>query len=110
MAEGTIGQRKLTTVEAASDCPAEALLRSVSGKWKPRIILLATQGPLRFSQLLRALEGSNKQSTTDALRELEGDGLLDRVVIRQKPLHVEYTLTARGMQVVPLLKSMEHLG
>lgn len=110
MAGASIGQRKLTTDGSAPDCPAEALLQSVSGKWKPRILLLATQGPLRFGQLLRALVGSNKQSITDALRELESDGLLHRTVVRPKPLHVEYTLTPRGAQVVPLLKGLEQLG
>ncbi len=65
---------------------------------------------MRFSQLLRKLEGSNKQSITTALRELEEDGLLDRVVIRLKPLHVEYTLTPLALQLVPLLKGMEGLG
>jgi len=105
-----ISQEKLTTSEQGPDCPAERLLRSVSGKWKPNILVLATQGPVRFSELLRALPGSNKQSITAALRELESDGLLLRVVIRPKPLHVEYTLTALGEQMVPLLKGMEHLG
>ncbi|MBK6882703.1 MAG: winged helix-turn-helix transcriptional regulator [Flavobacteriales bacterium] len=38
------------------------------------------------------------------------DGLLDRVVIRPKPLHVEYTLTPLALQLVPLLKEMEGLG
>ncbi|MBK7101010.1 MAG: winged helix-turn-helix transcriptional regulator [Flavobacteriales bacterium] len=37
------------------------------------------------------------------------DGLLDRVVIRPKPLHVEYTLTPLALQLVPLLKGMEGL-
>lgn len=109
MSDPSISQKKRTTPTSA-DCPAEALLQSVSGKWKPGIILLATQGPIRFSQLLRTLEGSSKQSITAALRELENDGLLDRVVIRPKPLHVEYTLTPLGLKLVPLLKGMEKLG
>lgn len=106
----SISQKKLTTPLRTADCPAEALLQSVSGKWKPGIILLASQGPVRFSQLLRKLEGSNKQSITTALRGLEEDGLLDRVAIRLKPLHVEYTLTPLALQLVPLLKGMEGLG
>jgi DNA-binding HxlR family transcriptional regulator len=110
MSGPSISQKKLTTPTPTADCPAEALLQSVSGKWKPGIILLASQGPVRFSQLLRSLEGSNKQSITTALRELEEDGLLDRVVIRLKPLHVEYTLTPLALQLVPLLKGMEGLG
>jgi DNA-binding HxlR family transcriptional regulator len=110
MSGPSISQKKLTTPTPTADCPAEALLQSVSGKWKPGIILLASQGPVRFSQLLRSLEGSNKQSITTALRELEEAGLLHRVVVRLKPLHVEYTLTPLALQLVPLLKGMERLG
>ena len=110
MSDISISQKKLTTPAPGTDCPAEALLQSVSGKWKPGIMLLASQGPVRFSELLRKLEGSNKQSITVALRELEDDGLLKRMVVRLKPLHVEYTLTPLALQVVPLLKGMEGLG
>ncbi|WP_310587886.1 winged helix-turn-helix transcriptional regulator [Emticicia agri] len=42
-------------------CPAQLLLKLLSGKWKPEIFRLAVIGPLRFSNLLRRLEGSNKQ-------------------------------------------------
>jgi len=41
-------------------CPAEALLKQLSGKWKPQIFRLAVDGPLRFNALLRAIEGTNK--------------------------------------------------
>lgn len=105
----SISQKKRTTQPPTAHCPAEALLQSVSGKWKPGIMLLASQGPVRFSQLLRQLEGSNKQSITVALRELEEAGLLERQVIRLKPLHVEYTLTPLALRLVPLLQGMEGL-
>lgn len=49
-------------------------------------MLLASQGPVRFSELLRRSEGGN--TITVALRELEADGLQLRAVIRPKPLHM----------------------
>ena len=101
------GQGKLTTPPADADCPAEAVLRSISGKWKPRIVRLATRGPLRFNQLVRDLKGSNKQAIAVALRELEKDGLLRREVVRLKPLHVEYHLTDRSCALVPLMSGLE---
>lgn len=91
----------------AADCPAEQALRSITGKWKPRILHSAAEGPVRFNSLLRELPESNKQAITNALRELEHDGLLTRTVVRQKPLHVEYTLTAQGRTLVPLLQALE---
>ena len=39
-------------------CPAQGLLKLLSGKWKPEIFRLAVEAPLRFSSLLRQIEGS----------------------------------------------------
>jgi DNA-binding HxlR family transcriptional regulator len=90
-------------------CPAEALLKQLSGKWKPQIFRLAVNSPLRFSTLLREIEGTNKQSLASSLNELVEAGYLDKVVIRQKPLHIEYSLSAKGRAVVPLFMKLELL-
>jgi DNA-binding HxlR family transcriptional regulator len=88
-------------------CPAEGLLKLLSGKWKPQIFRLATTGPVRFSSLLRDIEGSNKQTMSIALKELEEAGLLDKSTIRLKPLHIEYTLTERGSSLVDVFRQLE---
>lgn len=106
MAGTTRSQAKLTTPDTA-DCPAEQALRSISGKWKPKLLRLAVEGPLRFNALLRELPESNKQSLTLALRELEADGILQRTVVKQKPLHVEYALTELGHSLVERLRALE---
>ncbi len=89
-------------------CPAEGLLKQLSGKWKPQIFRLALEGPLRFNALLRALPGSSKQSVAVALKELEDAGLLYRTIVQEKPLHVTYQLTAKGQSVIPVFQSLEH--
>lgn len=91
-------------------CPAQALLKMLSGKWKPEIFRLATIGPLRFSSLLREIPGSNKQSLSVALKELEEAGLLQKVIIREKPLHIEYNLTENGKSLIPIFEQLENLG
>lgn len=96
--------------EGPADCPAETLLRQLSGKWKPQIFLLAMQGPVRFNGLLRELNGSSKQSIAAALRELEDNNLLEKQVISQKPLHIEYTLSEKGQSVVPIFRQLEHFS
>lgn len=103
----------MTTTHSTNDtetCPAQGLLKLLSGKWKPEIFRLAVESPLRFSELLRTIEGSNKQSLSVALRELEEAGVLEKTIIKQKPLHIEYTLTAKGESFVPILKQMEGLS
>ncbi len=91
-------------------CPAQAMLKLVAGKWKPEILRLAVEQPLRFSSLLRYLKGSNKQAIAAALKELEETGLLDNVVIKKKPLHIEYHLTKQGRLLIPVLQQMENIG
>lgn len=90
-------------------CPAQGLLKLLSGKWKLEIFRLAVDAPVRFSSLLRQIEGSNKQTLSVALRELEEVELLEKIVIKEKPLHIEYTLTPKGTSVVPVLKQLENL-
>jgi len=92
---------------SAENCPAEGLLKQLSGKWKPQIFRLALEGPLRFNTLLRQLPGSNKQSVAVALKELEEAGLLSKTVVREKPLHIEYTLSERGRALVGIFATLE---
>ncbi len=95
--------------EDKETCPAQSLLKLLSGKWKPEIFRLATEAPLRFSALLRDIKGSNKQSLNVALKEMEEAELLTRVVIKPKPLHVEYYLTEKGRLLVPVFEQLEGL-
>jgi len=102
----------MTTKKTNNDnetCPAQGLLKLLSGKWKPEIFRLALNGPLRFSTLLRDIEGSNKQTISLALKELEESGLLQKVTIKQKPLHIEYYLTENGKALIPVFKSLENV-
>ena len=88
-------------------CPAQALLKLLSGKWKPEIFRLAVDSPLRFSSLLRQIEGSNKQTLSVALKELEEVGFLQKVVIKEKPLHIEYYLTENAKALIPVFQQLE---
>lgn len=103
----------MTTKKISDDsetCPAQALLKLLSGKWKPEIFRLALDGPLRFSGILRQIEGSNKQSLSVALKELEEAGLLQKTVIQEKPLHIEYNLTENGKSLIPVFQQLEGFG
>lgn len=107
-----MSQKNLTNNSSADGeeiCPVQKFLKALSGKLKLEIFILASQSTLRFSSLLREIEGSNKQSLSIALRELEEMNLLERVVIRQKPLHVEYNLTKKGKELIPIFQQLEDL-
>lgn len=96
-------------MESENSCPAEYLLKILSGKWKPQIFRLALDGPIRFNTLLRQIEGSNKQSIAVALKELEEQSLLEKTIIQQKPLHIEYMLTEKGRTLIPVFQQLEHV-
>ena len=100
----------MTTEKKDQTCPAENLLKLLAGKWKPQIFRLSIEGPLRFNALVRQLEGSNKQAVATAIRELEQQGILDKQVIQEKPLHIEYTLTEKGRSFIPVFEQLEALG
>ncbi len=91
-------------------CPAEGLLKTLSGKWKPQLFRLALEGPVRFSAALRQIKGSNKQSIATALKELESEGLFDKTIINEKPLHIEYNLSEKGRNMIPIFKQLEGLS
>lgn len=97
-------------MENDNACPAEGLLKLLSGKWKPQIFKLALEGSVRFSSLLRDIEGSNKQSIAVALKELEEEGLLEKITVKLRPLHIEYHLSEKGKSLIPVFRQLEMLS
>ena len=61
--------------------------------------------PRRFGELRREIEGITKKMLTQALRRLERDGLISRRTLSARPLAIEYLLTERGRDVVPIVAS-----
>ncbi len=93
-----------------NSCPAEGLLKALSGKWKPQIFRIALDGPVRFNMLLRLVPGSNKQSIAVALKELEEQGLFEKRVVTVKPLHIEYNLSSKGQSLIPVFRQLENIA
>lgn len=96
-------------MKSENSCPAEGALKMLSGKWKPQIFRIALDGPVRFSSLLRRIEGANKQSIAVALKELEEQELLEKKVVKLKPLHIEYNLSEKGKSMIPVFRQLENL-
>lgn len=99
----------MTTIDLKDKpaCPVEGLLKLLSGKWKLRLFQMATRNPLRFNSLLRELPGSNKQSLSAALKDLEKEGLIIKKKIQEKPLHIEYHISEKGITIIPILHELE---
>ncbi|MDA7795829.1 winged helix-turn-helix transcriptional regulator [Candidatus Pelagibacter sp.] len=88
------------------DCPAERAVYFLGGKWKIRILFsLLHNKKIRFGELKKGLKTITQQMLSKQLKELEGDGIINRKVIRIMPPKVEYSLTEFGLSVMPILRS-----
>ena len=72
------------------------VLNRVGDKWSMLIVMILTDGPKRFSELKRAIDGISQRMLTLTLRGLERDGLVSRTVTPTIPPRVDYELTELG--------------
>ena len=96
--------------DTADDCPVEAALNRIGGKWKGLIVLRLLARTWRFNELLRSLPGCTQRMLTNQLRELEADGLVHREVYPEVPPRVEYSLTDMGRELRPVIRTMSEWG
>ncbi|QMU76692.1 helix-turn-helix transcriptional regulator [Streptacidiphilus sp. PB12-B1b] len=86
-----------------AQCPCRAMLDLLANKWSALAIGALEEGPRRFGELQRTLQGVSPKVLTQTLRRLEDSALLTRTVYPAVPLHVEYALTPLGRSAaVPL--------
>lgn len=92
------------------DCPLEASLDVLGGRWKGAILYLLLTGPKRYRDLRARFPAMTPRSLAIALRDLEQGGVIGREVFPEVPPRVEYSLTARGRALEPLLLGLEEWG
>lgn len=86
---------------------AREVLSRVGDKWSVFIVGLLGDGPKRFSELKRSIEGISQRMLTLTLRGLERDGLVTRTIQATVPPRVDYALTPLGQT---LLEPVNALG
>ncbi|MED0658486.1 winged helix-turn-helix transcriptional regulator [Bacillus smithii] len=86
--------------------PVEATLEVIGGKWKCVILCHLTRGKKRTSELKRLMPGITQKMLTQQLRELEEDGIINRIVYHQIPPKVEYELSEYGWTLQHILDSL----
>jgi DNA-binding HxlR family transcriptional regulator len=87
-------------------CGLDATLRIISGKWKPLILFFLHNGPKRYGELKRLIDGVSNKVLIQQLKDLEADQVLLRTDYKEVPPRVDYTLTPLGLgladAIVPL--------
>ncbi|MDF2681481.1 MAG: HTH-type transcriptional regulator, partial [Brevibacillus sp.] len=90
----------LTKGTPGEACPIAKTLDVIGTKWTFLIIRdLLIEGTMRFSDLLKSMDGISPKTLSLRLKELEEHGIVDRKVYPEVPPRVEYTLTKRGRQL-----------
>ena len=85
------------------------LLDQVLDKWSLQVLdALCEHGALRFNDLRRAIPVVTQKSLTAALRRLERNGMIDRIVANTRPVAVEYRLTPLGRSLQDLIDALLH--
>jgi DNA-binding HxlR family transcriptional regulator len=93
-----------------SDCPVRTALNVVGGKWKPLILYFLKDGTQRYSDLRGRISEPSEKVLVQQLRELERDGVLERVIYPEVPPRVEYCFSEYGWTLVPMLREMAEWG
>lgn len=88
------------------NCPVEATLSLIGGKYKPLILWHLINHPLHYMELHRLIPSATPKMLSQQLRDLENSGMLRREVIPEKPPRTLYSLTAFGESIIPVLESM----
>ncbi|MFJ8633797.1 winged helix-turn-helix transcriptional regulator [Streptomyces sp. NPDC093568] len=91
-------------------CGVTAAIAVIDGKWKTALLWLLESGPRRPAELRRLLPGLSEKVLTQALREMEADGLVHREVFDELPLKTLYSLTGFGRDLADALAPLADWG
>ena len=100
----------MKTKEREYDCPMDMAVHFIGGRSRTVIMRRLSFGTLRYSQLQWLIPKATPKVLTGQLRDLEADGLIVRTVYPEVPVRVEYSLTAFGRTLAPILDAMCEWG
>jgi DNA-binding HxlR family transcriptional regulator len=91
-------------------CTLKDVLDVIGGKWAMPIIYNLSKGKMRFKEIERTVEGINTRMLVKELKNLEANRIITREVFATVPPTVEYTLTKKGDELLPSIKSLHQWG
>ncbi|MBK7466462.1 MAG: helix-turn-helix transcriptional regulator [Saprospiraceae bacterium] len=91
-------------------CSLKEVLDILGGKWALPIIYTLSKGTLRFKELERSIPNINTRMLVKELKNMETNEILNREVFATVPPTVEYSLTKKGLKLVPIIKELHKWG
>ena len=95
---------------ASLGCPVARTAEIIGNKWTPLIVRDLARDRRRFSELERSLTGISPKTLSERLKRLEDAGVVARECFAEVPPRVEYSLTAKGHALLPVIESMRAFG
>ena len=93
-----------------ANCSVACTADIIGSKWTAVIVHDLSEGPRRFSELERACPGISPRTLSERLRVLEQDGVVVRQSYAESPPRVEYQLTEKGRDLLPIIDAMRGFG
>lgn len=105
------GQKLEIWCEGEEWCPVTTTATLIGKKWHPVIVhRLLEHGPSGFNELKTNVDGISSKVLSDSLEDLEDKQLVDREIISEKPVRVQYSLTDHGESLKPVIYAMRDWG
>ena len=98
------------TKKSNERCALQEILGVIGGKWSMSIIYALFTGKKRFSELERLVLNINTRMLAKELKNMEINGIVIRKVFATVPPTVEYTLTAKGKKLEPIINELYKWG
>ena len=86
--------------------PFQRAIELIGKRWTGAVVKALLPAPARFNQLLAGIPGISDRVLTERLRELESEGIVERLVDPGPPVRVSYRLTSRGRALEPVLAAV----
>jgi DNA-binding HxlR family transcriptional regulator len=90
-----------------AECPTRQLVDTLGDKWVTLVLCALADGPRRYTELARRIAGVSQKMLTQTLRTLERDGFVTRQVTPSVPVRVDYSLTALGASLMPVVAQIK---
>jgi DNA-binding HxlR family transcriptional regulator len=96
-------------LERRAGCIASAM-QIIGNKWTALILRDLASGPKRFGELEKSVSGVNPRTLSQRLDDLEAHGIVTKTSYAEMPPRIEYALTSKGHDLIPVLRQMADWG